>query len=411
MSNPIDMSRLPAHARLVARSDVWMEGEGVDQLARVAALPGCVRAVGMPDLHAGRGIPVGAVFAFADRVRPELVGGDAGCGVRLASARAVKMSLDAIERRVQAALDDDPLDACDGAELFAAVWRGGARALAEVPGVPEALAELASVEPVDGLGPSGDPDAYRGGFEAQLGSVGGGNHFVEIARVSALPDPEGAAAVGLEKGGLAVLAHSGSRGLGGAVARRWSERELLGDAIAPYLADLAGACRFARANRFVLAYRLLRALGAARSGKIAGGFDVTHNDVVREVCAGAPAWIHRKGAAPARGAEPTIVLGSRGAPSWVLRGTDCEGGLRSVAHGAGRRMGRSEARDKLKGRYTRAELSRTRLGGRVLCGDPELLYEEHPDAYKPVGPVVESLIEAGLATPLAELTPLLTVKR
>ncbi len=85
MSHAIDMSRLPAHARVVARDDVWMEGEGVEQLGRVAALPGCVRAVGMPDLHAGRGIPVGAVFAFSDRVRPELVGGDGGCGVRLAA--------------------------------------------------------------------------------------------------------------------------------------------------------------------------------------------------------------------------------------------------------------------------------------------------------------------------------------
>ena len=95
----------------------------------------------------------------------------------------------------------------------------------------------------------------------------------------------------------------------------------------------------------------------------------------------------------------------------MLRATDCEEGLRSVAHGAGRRMGRSEARDKLKARYTRAELGRTKLGGRVICGDPELLYEEHPDAYKPVGPVVSSLIEAGLGTAVAELQPLLTVKR
>ncbi len=411
MSHAIDMNRLPAHARVVARSDVWMEGEGVDQLARVAALPGCVCAVGMPDLHAGRGIPVGAVFAFRDRVRPDLVGGDAGCGVRLAGVGGVRMSLDAIERRVASALEEDPLAGCDGAALFAAVWGGGARALAELDGVPDAMAELASAEPADTLGASGDPEPFRAGFEAQLGSVGGGNHFVEIARVASVPDADGAAEVGLSKGGLAVLAHSGSRGLGGAVARRWSSRELLGDAIAPYLADLAGACRFAAANRFVLAYRMLRALGAARPGKIAGGFDVTHNSVVRELYAGAPAWIHRKGAAPARGAEPTVVLGSRGAPSWVLRASDCEAGLRSVAHGAGRRMGRSEARDKLKARYTRAELVRTRLGGRVLCGDPELLYEEHPDAYKPVGPVVASLVEAGLGTPLAELQPLLTVKR
>ena len=156
---------------------------------------------------------------------------------------------------------------------------------------------------------------------------------------------------------------------------------------------------------------MLRALGAARPDKVAGGFDVTHNDVALEAVGGAPAWVHRKGAAPARGADLTIVLGSRGAPSWVLRAADCEAGLRSVAHGAGRRMSRGEAREKLKARYARSELSRTKLGGRVLCADPDLLYEEHPDAYKPVEPVVQSLVEAGLATTVAELVPMLTVKR
>ncbi len=202
-----------------------------------------------------------------------------------------------------------------------------------------------------------------------------------------------------------------SRGLGYAVGRRFQGGELSGDAIAPYLADLAGACRFARANRFVLAYRMLTALGAARPDKVAGRLDLTHNDVVREVVGGAPAWVHRKGAAPARGEDLTVVLGSRGAPSWVLKATDCEEGLRSVAHGAGRRMTRGEARAKIRARYTRASLTRTKLGGRVLCADPELLYEEHPDAYKPVEPVVASLIEAGLATPVAELVPVVTVKR
>ncbi len=90
-----DRACLPAHARLVARDDVWMESEGIHQLARVAALPGCVRAAGMPDLHAGRGIPVGAVFAFADRVRPALVGGDAGCGVRVVATTLERGSADA----------------------------------------------------------------------------------------------------------------------------------------------------------------------------------------------------------------------------------------------------------------------------------------------------------------------------
>ena len=411
MPRTLDTTPLPAHARVVARDDVWMEGEALQQFARVSALAGCIRAVGMPDLHPGRGIPVGAAFAFADRVHPELIGGDAGCGVRLAATAVGRMSADTLERRVEQALAADVLGACDPGAVFEAVWQRGPRGLAAVERVPEALAELAAAEPEDGLGPSGDAEPYRAGFEEALGTVGGGNHFVEISRVTSVPDAETAAALGLAAGALVVVAHSGSRGLGGALARRWGDRELAGEAIAPYLADLAGACRFARANRLLLAFRMLRALGAARAGKLTGGFDLTHNDVRAEPVGGAPAWVHRKGAAPARGDDPTIVLGSRGAPSWVLRSRDCEAGLRSVAHGAGRRMGRGEAREKMAHRYKRAELTRTRLGGRVLCGDPDLLYEEHPDAYKPIEPVVASLVEAGLCVPVAELVPVVTVKR
>ncbi len=156
---------------------------------------------------------------------------------------------------------------------------------------------------------------------------------------------------------------------------------------------------------------MLRALGASRASTITGGLDLTHNDVAREAVGGELAWVHRKGAAPARGSDFTVVLGSRGAPSWVMRSCDAEAGLRSVAHGAGRKMGRSEAREKIAARYRRRELTRTELGGRVVCDDPALLLEEHPDAYKPIEPVIESLVEAGLATPVAPLVPVLTVKR
>lgn len=411
MKAPADSVVLPAHARLVARDDVWLEGNAVQQFARVAALPGCVRAVGMPDLHAGRGIPVGAAFAFADRVVPQLIGGDAGCGVRLVATSVGRMAPDLLERRAREAMEDDPLAGCDPAEVFEQVWRRGARGLAEVDGVPEALARLAAAEPEDGLRPSGDPSPYRAGYEGALGSVGGGNHFLEVARVGAPRDPASAAAIGLSAGDLVVVAHSGSRGLGGALGERWGAAVLEGDAAEPYLGELSGACRFARANRLLLAYRMLRALGATRASKIAGGFDIVHNDVARETVGGEPVWVHRKGAAPARGDDFTIVLGSRGTPSWVMRARDAEAGLRSVAHGAGRKMGRGEAREKIAAKYRRRELTRTELGGRVVCDDPALLLEEHPDAYKPIEPVVESLVEAGLSTVVAPLVPVLTVKR
>jgi release factor H-coupled RctB family protein len=416
MTSPADSTSLPSHARLIARDDVWMEGDAVVQFARVAAYDGCIRAVGMPDLHAGRGIPVGAAFAFEGRVVPQLIGSDAGCGVRVAATAPGKRSADVIERRVRKGLDEDPLEGCDKDDLFEAVWTRGVRGLAEVAGVDEGLARLAQaeVEAERGGAPlrkSGNPSPYRAGFEEALGSVGGGNHFVEITRVTEIRDEAAASSLGLEHGGLCVVAHSGSRGLGGALARRWGDATLRGEAMESYLGELAGACRFAQCNRFILAYRMLRALGTTRPETITGGFDVLHNDVNLEPVGGAPAWVHRKGAAPARGNDPTIVLGSRGAPSWILRSMDLEDGLRSVAHGAGRRMGRGEALHKLKGRYTRSEAARNAIGSRVVCDDPDLLFEEHPDAYKPIGPVVESLIDAGLASAVAALAPIVTVKR
>lgn len=411
-SEPVfDTTPLPAHARVVANADVWMEGEGVAQLARTAALPGCVRAVGMPDLHVGKG-PVGAVFAVEGRVYPHLLGGDVGCGVRVVATREKARDRDGLIRRLRQAWDEDPLEGCERAALFEAVFSAGLAGLVEREDVADGLRALTSAVLGETPVPRG-PSTFDGreGFADALGTVGGGNHFAEIARVERVFDREAAEALGLERGCLVVVAHSGSRGLGSALARRFGDATATGAAVEAYLADVAGVCQFAAVNRWLLAIRLLRALGAARLGKLAGTFDVTHNDVRSEFVDGRPAWVHRKGAAPAHAGQPTIVLGSRGAPSFVLRGTGEEAGLRSVAHGAGRRMGRAEARDKLRAKYRRADLSRTTVGSDVLCEDPALLYEEHPDAYKPVEPVVASLLDAGLATAVASLVPVVTVKR
>lgn len=408
-----DTTALPAHARVIANRDVWMEGDGVAQLAKTAGLPGCVAAAGMPDLHVGKG-PVGAVLATRGKVYPHLLGGDVGCGVSVFATSEDARNRDAVERRVRKGWEEDPLDGCDPRELLGAVWRRGVAGLAEVESAPDAIRALALTmgEADREEGDPGEAAELGGGFEAALGTIGGGNHFVEIGRVDEVRDAETAARLGLARGALVVIAHSGSRGLGAALARRWGDATLEDEgAVREYLRHVAGARRFAQVNRFLLGYKMLRALGAARRSKIAGAFEVTHNDVRLEPVEGAPAWVHRKGAAPAYEGGATIVLGSRGAPSWVLRGTGAELGLRSVAHGAGRRMGRAEALAKLKAKYRRSELGTTRLGGRVVCDDTDLLYEEHPDAYKPIEPVIASLIEAGLATPVASLVPVVTVKR
>jgi release factor H-coupled RctB family protein len=402
---------LPPHARLFARHDVWMETNAVEQFARVAELEGCVRAAAMPDLHAGKG-PIGAVFAFRERILPYLVGGDAGCGVLLVSTNASAMAPDKLERRVRDAMAADLLEDCDPLEVFDAAWAEGPKGLAKVAGVPDEIAALAETQPDIDLGPSGDSVSYRDPSHGKaLGSVGGGNHFAEVTRVGSVTDEALADTIGLEKGSLVALVHTGSRGLGAQLGRRYGETFLTGAAIDEYLGDLAGAVRFAKTNRFLVACRLLKAMSALRTDKIRGTIEIVHNTIRRESIGDSPAFVHRKGAAPAASGEATVVLGSRGAPSWVLMGNGHEGALSSVAHGAGRRMNRSDARKKLASRYKRAELSRTPHGGRIVCDDVDLLYEEHPDAYKPIEPVVASLVEEGVAAPVASLLPVITIKQ
>ncbi|MEO8699918.1 MAG: RtcB family protein [Kofleriaceae bacterium] len=394
---------------LISGPDVWMESEATRQLAAVADLEGCVHAAGMPDLHPGRGYPIGAVVATRELVYPHLVGGDAGCGARLVVTTVDRVAPDRLERRLRDAFAGNPLDAVDPTALFDAVWHRGARAFAELDGVPDALRSLAATEPDDRLPASADPTAYRDGFETSLGTIGGGNHFAEISRVGRVLDVEAGATLGLTKDALVVLAHSGSRGLGAALAETWGTRVLRGADRDRYLGELAGACRFASANRLVLAYRLLGALAALRDHTLRGSLDITHNDIRSEPVAGTDAWIHRKGAAPAAAGALAVVLGSRGAPSWIVKGTGAEAGLRSVAHGAGRKMTRSEAVAKLKSKYKRKELART-SGSRVLCDDNTLLYEEHPDAYKAIEPVIRALEAHAQATRVAALDPVMTVK-
>jgi len=413
---------LPEHARLLALDSVWMEGEAITQLGRVAAMADCRVAVGMPDLHAGPGIPIGAALAFGTTVHPHLVGGDAGCGARVVALGKLKLRGDQLERRVReqfatpvvgarGSLID--IEGLDELELLDAVWRGGSRAISSLR-VDDDLAEFAEHDPEPPWLPISAPlpdFLAEPGFARALGTIGGGNHFVELGSVSEVVDPDTAGALGLARGGHAVIAHSGSRGLGRALADHWGMQVLTDpNEQDRYLAQLAGAVRFAQANRMLLAWRMLEACGSARSSRILGGFDLVHNFVAREPLATPESgWVHRKGCAPAGAGEPAIVLGSRGAPSWIMQGCGNVECLCSVAHGAGRRMTRSEARAKVALRHKRASLTRTATG-RVICDDKDLLYEEHPDAYKAITPVIDSLEAAGAANRVAALEPLMTVK-
>lgn len=356
---------------VVATSGSWIEGEALAQLEGTARLDGVVRAVGLPDLHPGRGAPIGAAI-FADGVvYPHLVGSDIGCGMALfgtgLSQRAAKRDrwarkLTGLERP----------------------WDGDA----------------SDVVAAHGLDPEEHVDA--------LGTIGGGNHFAELLRVERVVDSAALAAVGLEPDELALLVHSGSRGLGDAILRRHTSAHGASPLLAAsaegraYLEAHDRAVRFAVANRALIAARF----AAQIAGVPRALLDVCHNSVTRRD----GLLLHRKGAAP-HDRGPVVVPGSRGDFSYLVApvGDGATGGF-SLAHGAGRRWTRSDARERVRAAQRREQLEQTRLGSRVICEDRDLLYEEAPAAYKDVERVVADLEAHGLCRTVATLRPVLTYK-
>lgn len=399
------------NANLLATPEVWMEGEALAQLERAASLPGCLAAAGLPDLHPGPGgMPIGVALAFDDVIYPGLLGSDVGCGVRAVVTELRRPALDRLERRLRAVVDA-PLTWPDPAAVLDALRTRGIRGLAELDALPSSLCRAAEAElPREPLPASDLPPELLDPVHAEtLGTIGGGNHFAEVSHVSEVAGTEGAEQA-LVPGRVAVLVHSGSRSLGHALAGVFGAGRLAARDAAGFLAAQAWACRFAEANRFIIGWRLLAAADAARPDRHRLSIDCVHNEVVHRELEGRALWLHRKGAAPAERGRLTVVLGTRGDSSHLMRGNGSVAGLESVAHGAGRRLTRAQALGRMREKHQRASLARTKLNSRVLCARTEMLYEEHPDAYKPVGPVVAAVVARGLATPVATLTPLVTVK-
>ncbi len=367
-----------ASVQIIASPRTWIEGEAVAQLEATAKLPGMRAAYGMPDLHPGKGSPIGAAFISAGRLYPHLVGNDIGCGMGL-------WSTDLKARKAKRDRWADRLDDLDSA------WDGDpAAALSE--------AKLARTE-----------------FDDSLGTIGGGNHFAELQVFDTVHDEPALAALGLERERLCLLVHSGSRGLGEAILRAHVDvfaAAGLDDAspqAAEYLARHDHAVGWARVNRAVIAGRFAAAIGA----ELTRALDVCHNRVDRVPGSDDAAmmmWLHRKGAAPST-EGPIVIPGSRGALSYlVMPAAERDDAGWSLAHGAGRKWKRGDVKARLKDRYRPADLAQTALGGRVICEDRELLYEEAPEAYKDIDTVVAALVEAGLCTVLATLRPLITYK-
>jgi tRNA-splicing ligase RtcB (3'-phosphate/5'-hydroxy nucleic acid ligase) len=428
----------------------------LEQLANVACLPGIVgAAVAMPDVHQGYGFPVGAVAAIDEGdgvVSPGGVGYDINCGVRLLALGvgrdevpgAIGPLMDEIARSVPAGTGRDGRLVLEGAALDRVLARGS-REVVERLGLGDErdLSHTESGGVLDGAVPAAVSPRAKERGRAQLGTLGSGNHFLEIGVVERVVDDRAARVLGLAEGELTALIHSGSRGLGHQVCTdhvrlmeprlagwgiRLPDREL---ACAPigspegrdYLAAMACAANFAWSNRQVLAHRVresvARLLGPARAAEVRQVYDVAHNVAKREEHLGRAVWVHRKGATrafgPGRAADyppefaeigqPVFVPGSMGTGSWVLCGRDAadELAFSSACHGAGRRLSRHGARRRTGGAEVRRSLEAA--GITVRCPSVRGLAEEAPFAYKDVDRVVAVIERAGVARRVARLAP------
>jgi tRNA-splicing ligase RtcB len=410
----------------------------------------------MPDVHQGYGFPVGGVAATAlpdGVVSPGGVGFDVNCGVRLLAAPFTGEELGArrealvheISRAVPAGTGRGSGFRVSGGQLER-VLADGPRALRGI-GTAEDVELTESGGRLDGADPAAVSDRARERGSDQLGTLGSGNHFLELQRVDRLHEPATAEAFGLAEGQVTVLIHSGSRGLGhqvctdfvkrfqGALARHGIELPDRQLACAPassaegrsYLAAMAAAANFAWANRHVIAHRIREAVGRVLGDEAAAGvrqvYDVAHNVAKIERYGGRDLCVHRKGATrafppgsgeiPARyreAGQPVFIPGSMGTASYVLAGRPgaIERSFGTVCHGAGRSLSRTAARKRIQGAELRRQLEEQ--GITVRSPSNRGLAEEAPFAYKEVEKVVEVVERAGLAVRVARLRPIGVVK-
>jgi tRNA-splicing ligase RtcB len=450
-------ARVFADAELL---DAIRGDRSLEQLENVATLPGVVgAALAMPDIHQGYGFPVGGLAATEPPdgvVSPGGVGYDINCGVRLLVAPITADELDnrkeslvhEISRLAPAGMGRDAELKLKGSELDR-VLREGPGALRELRGIgtEDDLDHTESRGRLGGANPDAVSERARQRGSGQLGTVGSGNHFIELQRVERLLDEPCAEAFGLRLDAVTVLIHSGSRGLGHQVCTDYVKRmdaTLAGHGIelpdrqlacAPlsareaqdYLGAMAAAANFAWANRAAIAHAVREAIRTVLGDEVAGGtrqvYDVAHNVAKLESHGGRELCVHRKGATRAfppghpeiprdyqEAGQPVFIPGSMGTCSYVLAGRDgsMERSFGTTCHGAGRSMSRTGARKRIQGAELRRQLEAE--GITVRCPSSRGLAEEAPFAYKDVEAVVDVVERAGLAARVARLRPIGVVK-
>lgn len=436
-----------------------LEGDAMTQLVNVATLPGVVECIyGMPDMHEGYGFPVGGVAATRmpdGVVSPGGVGFDINCGVRLMALPLTRAELGGrLESFVHQLSRSIPSGMGRGSEWrltdtqLDAVLTGGSAHLAHAfgLGVEEDVLHTESNGRLDGADPSKVSQRAKDRGRGQLGSIGAGNHFVEVQAVQRIEDAGAAQAFGLRQDQVTVLIHTGSRGLGHQVCTDYvklmdgrteaygiklPDRQLSCAPVSSpegrdYMAAMACSANFAWSNRQRIGH-VVRTVAARELGIPAADvhtiYDVAHNIAKIETYESQQLCVHRKGATRAFGpgnseipeayravGQPVFIPGSMGTASWVLVGDarSAKQSWSSACHGAGRTLSRHAAKRQVTGSQLRRELEAQ--GIVVRCPTSAGLAEEAPLAYKDVDRVAQVVEGAGLARRAVRLRPLGVIK-
>jgi tRNA-splicing ligase RtcB len=441
-----------------------MDDQSLEQAVNCAALPGVVgHVVVMPDMHQGYGFPIGGVAAtsYPDGViSPGGIGYDINCGVRLLASTielaAVEGHLDALADALNhfcpSGVGSSGRIRLSEAELDEVCRQGSRWALKKGYASETDLRRTEEDGQIEGADPRKVSKRAKERGRDQLGTLGAGNHFIEVDVVEQIFDAEAAQAMGLAEGRLAVQIHCGSRGFGHQICtdyvkdfqeavRRYDirlpDRELVCAPLTSpegqaYLAAMRSAANYAFANRQALAHFARTAFEQALAGKASRWqlhqvYDIAHNigKIETHLIEGEriKVCVHRKGATRAFGpgfeglpeeyraiGQPVLAPGSMGTASWVLAGVQgsMERSFGSTCHGAGRVMSRHEAKKKVWGEDLRSQL-RAR-GIHVRAGSLSGLAEEAPQAYKDVDDVVQTVCDAQIARKVARLSPVIVIK-
>ncbi|MDD5254050.1 MAG: RtcB family protein [Candidatus Nanoarchaeia archaeon] len=436
-------------ARIIANKFILdgLEDESVKQLSNVAMLPGIIEpAWAMPDMHFGYGLPMGAVAAFdKDKgiISAGMTGFDINCGINLIRTNLTLKELEpklnilnkALFKAIPCGVGSKGKLKLNNQQLKEVLTRGIKWAVENGYGTDNDIKNTEENGSMDGVNVSTISDTALKRGIPQLGTLGAGNHFLELQKVSHILDEKTAKKFGInDKNQITIMLHCGSRGLGHQIATDYlkiqekaaekykislPDRQL---ACAPinskegqdYFSAMKGAVNYSFTNRLIMTQWIRETFEKIFGRKweemeMETVYGIAHNICKKEKYKGKEIYIHRKGATRSLPEKPVLIAGSMGTASYILKGTEeAEKTFYSSCHGAGRAMSRNQAIKSFRGNDIKKELEKE--GKAVEATSPIVLAEEAPKAYKDIENVIDSVQGAGISKKVVRVVPIGIIK-